>query len=648
MDRERRHHRDRDGRKRSRSRSASPRGDDDHREGHRKRSKGSSRHRSRDRSPKGHREGKHRRDRSRSHDSRASDSSSRSSSSSSASSRSDDRRRHSSKKRHRKERKKKDKKHKKKKDKKKHKSKKKKSRRRSRSGSPSDSPPREIEMPSAPPGAHELASALASLFDAYPAMATLDGSGIPLLFIQLGRGTEYELSQMPDARLSGLLHNVFKALQIHGMEQVGGHGAWRWSNAMPSGGGRRGGCGGDELALLRLSRALLNGVGFTMDRVEGYERDQMQQRQMQMQQERLPQKPQDGNVDAQNGETSTKSAEKAVENEEDVRHRKRVERMTSQLLDRFDPKNSSASESSLANELQGICDVLLEGESVQLDGIENAKLKATLAQLFQLVGLELVEMEDEDSEEEDEEGGDMENGKNEEKVMGYALPDAGIKDSVASHLNEVLRVCRFRSSGGSQDAPKSWAANPAMQMEKGKAEEESSSDEDDGPAPLGTVAAVKASKRKRPPPMQTNATSEKIDEGGREEWMMVPGEHDFLKGIQAGGSKSTRGRTFKNEKNRGQSIAAASANNEPINPEVLEEVNAIKRAYEESRGPSLIDAHRQMQHDKKQQQAGQKEWTWNRDKNLEDGRRVDKNALHLVLGGASTELKSKFHGGHGR
>jgi hypothetical protein len=34
-----------------------------------------------------------------------------------------------------------------------------------------------------------------------------------------------------------------------------------------------------------------------------------------------------------------------------------------------------------------------EGQSVDLDGLEDRKLKASLKQLFQLAGLELVEME---------------------------------------------------------------------------------------------------------------------------------------------------------------------------------------------------------------------------------------------------------------
>jgi hypothetical protein len=190
-------------------------------------------------------------------------------------------------------------------------------------------------------------------------------------------------------------------------------------------------------------------------------------------------------------------------------------------------------------------------------------------------------------------------------------------------------------------APLAWAAS------HNKSQPESSSDEEeDGPAPIGTMAAVKASKRMRQEPLATSIAGIRETEGGREEWMTTPGEHDLLKGIL---SKSMRSRTFKNEKNRGISGPSPACTNQPINPELLAEVNAIRQAYAESRGPSLLDVHRQQQEELKKQQQGQKahEWKWSRDKNLDDGRRVDKNALHLVLGGAKTELKSKFQGGNG-
>ena len=599
-------------------------GDDNHPDANLSRNKGGGRqqHSSPDQPSKRHKKEKHR------HDHRY-DSSCDSSSGSSCKSSTRDRRRRHSKKSHRSDNKKR---HKKKKDRK-HRTKKK--RQHDRSRSPSDSPPA-ASVPSAPPGAYELASALTQLFDSYPAMSSLEEGGIPLLFIQLNRGTEYNLSQMPDRNLARLLEVVFESLIIHGME-LGGNGAWKWGNAPKSGSGRQ---GGDDTALLRLTRALLNGLGFTLDTVQAYEQDQL----------RRPQQPNDRvsqfekplmNDGSPKKAAIVTRAEKSQENEEDVRTRKRVERMTSQMLDRFDPKDSSSSATSLANELQGICNALMEGESIQLDGIENGRLKATLAQLFLLIGLEVVEM---DGEDEADDEGDIGNENNREMALGYALPDSS--DVVNLNLNEVMRVCRFRSSGGSEGAPTSWTAYLSLPTNYNKAQAESSSDDNDGPAPFGTIAAVKASKR-HPSPQILNVDKKSggINERGREEWMLVPGEHDFLKGI----SKSTQSRTFKNEKMRGQAIVpyAGGKSAEQVDPEVLEEVNAIQKAYEQSRGPSLFDAHRQKTQESKQQRQGN-EWTWSRDTNLDDGRRVDKNALHLVLGGASTELKNKFQGSLGR
>ncbi len=543
---------------------------------------------------------------------------------SSASSRSD-RRHHSKKRKRSKDSKRKH--HKRKKDKH-HKHKRKKRNRdgsRSPSSSRSPSASNAAPIPPAPPGAHELANALTKLFTLYPSMASIDEGGIPLLFIQLGRGTEYNLAHMPDRNLAGLLDGVFQSLRVHGMELS--NGAWRWGNAPSANNGRQ---NGDDLALLRLTRALLNGVDVNLDTVQEYEKVQLlQQQQMQIQQQREEQQSQMKHSPS----TSTNVGTKEATNEEDIKQKKRIERMASQLLDRFDRPNDNdkSASASLAGELQGICDVILEGESVQLDGIENRKLKASLSQLFQLVGLELVELEDEEGEDEEK------NATNPDEIegtaMGYALPDKCTRDAIASNLKEVLRVCRFRSSNGMEWAPTSWATTSKAETH------DESSDEDDGPAPLGTMAAAKAAKRKRQQ-MNPSAASVGVKEGGREEWMMVPGEHDFLKGI----SKSDfRGRTFKNSKSKSEAAPVA----QPINPEVLAEVHAIQQAYEESRGPSLLDAHRQNKAQQQQQDKKTGEWKWNREENLDDGRRVDKNALHMVLGGASTELKSKFQSGQG-
>ncbi|KAL3792600.1 hypothetical protein HJC23_005570 [Cyclotella cryptica] len=498
-------------------------------------------------------------------------------------------------------------------------------RERSRSGSPAQS-----ETASCPPGAHELASALTKLFDSYPAMASLDEGGIPLIFVQLSRGTEFNLSAMPDRNLAKLLSDVFQSLALHGMELTGS-GAWGWLTTSSANANK----GRDSLALLRLVRAMLGALGITLGAFEEHDR-KLAMRQNQNKEE-LQTKQREPDNDFQNRSTEMRTEIGHEESSSDLVHRKRVERMTSQLLARFEPHSSSSS--ALALELQGICRLVSDGESLQLDGLENEKLKASLGQLFELVGLEIVEIEQE--EDDDDEGVVAADG-DPPKSYGYSLPDVSDSRSKAiSNLEVVLRVCQFQSGNGVECAPLAWAASD------NKSQAESSSDEEeDGPAPIGTMAAVKASKRVRHPAVATLISGTEETEGGREEWMTTPGEHDLLKGIL---SKSIRSRTFKNEKNRGLPVPSPACANQPINPEVLAEVNAIHQAYEESRGPSLLDAHRQQQEELKRQQQGQKahEWKWSRDKNLDDGRRVDKNALHLVLGGAKTELKTKFQGGHG-
>jgi hypothetical protein len=61
-----------------------------------------------------------------------------------------------------------------------------------------------------------------------------------------------------------------------------------------------------------------------------------------------------------------------------------------------------------------------------------------------------------------------------------------------------------------------------------------------------------------------------------------------------------------------------------------------------------MDQHRAIKSKEREAAASggkKKDFQWSRDKNLDDGRRVDKDALGMILGGASDNLKTKFHGG---
>jgi Protein of unknown function (DUF3752) len=81
-------------------------------------------------------------------------------------------------------------------------------------------------------------------------------------------------------------------------------------------------------------------------------------------------------------------------------------------------------------------------------------------------------------------------------------------------------------------------------------------------------------------------------------------------------------------------------------------MDAIMKAHQDARGPSLMDQHKATKRKEKEaaaaKSAGKVDWKWNRDDDLDAGRRVDKDALGMILGGAADNLKTKFQGGFNR
>ena len=177
-------------------------------------------------------------------------------------------------------------------------------------------------------------------------------------------------------------------------------------------------------------------------------------------------------------------------------------------------------------------------------------------------------------------------------------------------------------------------------------------EEDDGPAPMGSKMA-KAKMMKSRSTFNSNntlpANKDLTDITGktkREEWMMVPGEHNFLKGVMSSGGMM-KSRKFKNEKNRsGGGTTSSTMEQKPMNPQIKQTIDSIMDAHQAARGPSLIEQHREQMAQEKAAKAASKkgnDWNWSK-KDLDDGRRVDKNYLHMVMGGASKDLKNKFQG----
>ena len=468
---------------------------------------------------------------------------------------------------------------------------------------------------------HRLASALCSLLEVRPVFV----SELPLMLIRMAGGASFDLSQMTDAAASNGLEAVFESLSSFGVQKNRETQSWMFQ-AAPSGTGGR--VNRDELVLLRLVRALLNDLGFTMEAIKSYESKQ------------------------ESDLSNTRNVHQLVDKEtiqpngsQDDEEIQTIGELTRSLLVKFDESGAT-----LADELRGLCTSIAQGECISLEGLPDKKLEKALESLFTLCGLELSEM-DKDDDSDDEASGDGDRDDDDEAVMGFSLPENG-NDAAQVRLAAIMKACR------SEVPSKSRAMMPARgPLRKEDAEDynqpsvqNGSSDDDEGPAPFGATA-----RRHRGPAMHPDLVKAQADrrqmeleaatsgvtlppskEGEREEWMLVPGKHDFLSSIKAG--QPIKGRGFQNKKSGGGDKPDA-----PVHPAIQAEIDAIMDAHSSARGPSLIDQHRAKKEEERQSKSGKPaEWKWSRDKDLDAGRRVDKDALAMVLGGAADNLKDKF------
>jgi len=443
-------------------------------------------------------------------------------------------------------------------------------------------------------------------------------SELPLLLIRLAGGTTFDLRQVHDPSISIGLQSVFEALEPFGVQKQEGSGMWMFQN--PPGATRR-----DELVLLRIIASLLNDVGLTMDKVTAFEAKK----------ECSKEEPPAPKPSATTSET------------EDI---KEMKELTFKILEKFRSKDAT-----LGTQLASLCMTIVEGESVSVDGIPDEELKTALESLFQACGLEKSEIEDDESDNDDEEDDDSD----ESPLMGYGL-SSDSSDDVQMKLATIMAACREGppkpKSIGPMRRPMTEEEQQAAKALYGSntAKTESDDDEDDGPllpgqarkarGPTLSLDAIKAQAEYRELELKSTAAGVAMpsQNGGREEWMINPGQHDFLSGIKSGQAIKSRG--FQNKKSKDTKEAP------PVHPAVQAEMDAIMQAHENARGPSLMDLHRSKKTQEKELAAasGEKEWKWSRDKDLDAGRRVDKDALGMILGGAADDLKSKFAGGFNR
>lgn len=449
---------------------------------------------------------------------------------------------------------------------------------------------------------HALANALCRLFDGHPALS----SELPIMLIRMAGGASFDLSQMTDATAANGLANAFACLRPFGVERE--ESTWTWKS--PAGGSST---SGNELVLIRVVRALLDQIGVTPEAVKLFE-----------------------NPPAPKARPAKPSIEETTLRGQFASNHA-VERQVKELLTSFPADN-------MANDLAGLCKMIMDGEVIALDGLPDERLRVALKSLFAICGLDQTEMEDDGDGEEDDAA-----------ATGYGLPESS-NDVAKAMIASVLEVChsnkRTRASRrpvkGPLLHPEAYDDDPSYSND-----DNDSSDADDGPLPVGAAAmarastlsheqvkAIAASRARELACAKKGIELDPSDDNVREEWMLVPGKFDFLSAIKSG--QPIRSRQF-DAKSKAE---GADPEQQRVDPVIQAEIHAIKHAFEEARGPSLMDHHR----DAKKAAASQRQppgggrdaWKWKRDTDLDAGRRVDKDALNMILGGASSDLKNKF------
>lgn len=517
----------------------------------------------------------------------------------------------------------------------------------------------------------QFASTLQSLLQ-YDAALSKE---LPYLLIRMASGECLNLKSMADAHASMALTEVFKSMGC----ALNSANCWEWKGGEEL----KGLLNSDQksLLLVKMARCLLDGVGVTMEAVLDFENKQHRNNQVIATNEIIAQ----GKVCSKaNTATTTKSITTTIEEKEDTQTGE-ISSLTTMLLEKFNKCHNNignSGKSSLAKEVFDIVTLILDGESICLDGIPNDSLRKSLETLFLAVGLikeEMMEEEEEDHQEknkEEEKQYDNDTMKKSDEIKrvdgdsityGYTLPEEITSEgyvSVKMKLDAVIGACKHSHQNTIQSRSKTRVLGPAMPSSFNSppntgstiiSREESDTD-DDGPAPLGSetidrrIGSIKTNKSQLVPATSRNGKGgqkiphDRTDEDGRESWMLEPGEHDFLKGIMASGT--IQNRKFQNVKTQGRyDKSSASMESAPIDPKVQLEVNNILKAQAQARGPSLVQQHRENKI-KKDAEASENgtEWGWSREKDLDRDRRVDKQNLSLVLGGASQQLKEKFQG----
>eukprot|EP00977_Amphora_coffeiformis_P023782 scaffold14229_cov92-Amphora_coffeaeformis.AAC.1 len=309
---------------------------------------------------------------------------------------------------------------------------------------------------------YALADALYHLVEHHPAM----GADLPIILVRLANGTTFDLRQMPPA-VNQALATVLQCLAPFGVAQEPGGGAWGWTSPT----GKSAHTNTNELVLVRIVRAMLDQIGLTMEAMEEFENPKEKKPPVQQQQQ---QSASSSTENTKHNTTTTTTSENYLED-----HVKRI-------LDSFDTN-------ALSTELAGLCTMILEGESIALDGLPDPTLRTALEGLLEACGLVRAEMEPDDDDDDDDGAEATDN----EPSLGYALSEEQVEHAQQC-LTRVKRICETIAARPSRiQGPK----RPPTSYQQSTTREGNLSDEDDddeiGPSVVPRDASSRASDHAR-------------------------------------------------------------------------------------------------------------------------------------------------------
>ena len=465
---------------------------------------------------------------------------------------------------------------------------------------------------------YELADALLALLDTHPAMV----ADLPIILIRLASGTTFDLTHMQPASAARALRDVLQALTPFGVVCRDDGAVWAWTSPT----GQAAHTNQNQVVLVRVVRAMLDQMGLTLEAIDTYENPTVATTTTSV-------------AAASDGTATLKEPPVQQDDTTTIEHSSIISLKdhVQRILDSFPPQ--------LATEMKALCQMILDGESVSLEGLPDETLRTALHGLLaDHCGLVQAEMEVDD----DDEG-------EEEPSLGFTIPqDANSAAHARAQLTRICEICQTVAARPARvQGPKRPPTHYSVPAAAAYAQDDDD-DEDIGPSmtPRATPAtdkmSIEAQAARRQQELSHVAAGQgplpaDSNQGGREEWMTTPGKSDFFDFIKTG--QPLKGRKFQGK--------TKGANNDDddamVDPAVKAEMDAIMQAHSDARGPSLMEEHQAAQKAAKEAEksttSGKQPWKWSRNQDLDAGRRVDKDALQMVFGGAASGLKSKFQGG---